>query len=81
MGLIDGLIGGIAKGVGSGIGKTIGKIVDWIPSPRQNKRKQVRRIKDEIKLLQSKPITTSTRARVEFLTHKLSEYDKELQEE
>jgi len=67
--------------VGGAIGKALGKAAEWIPNPRQHRRKQIRKLEDEIKELQTKPATTDTRARLVMLTSRLSEYTKELTEE
>ena len=77
------IIGNIA---GSAIGKVVGKVVDFIPSPRQYKRKQLRKLQDEIKQIQSKypsihDAPSDVRAHYELILHKASEYAKELEEE
>lgn len=67
--------------VGGAIGKALGKVADWVPGPRQFHRQQIRKIQDEIKLLQNGYSTDSARARLIVLTSKLSEHQKALEEE
>lgn len=66
--------------IGGVIGKTLSKVADWVPSPRQYRRKQIRKLKDEIKKLEE-TLTLTNRARIVILTHRLSEFENQLTEE
>jgi len=72
--------------VGGAIGKVLGKVAEWVPGPRQHRRKKIRILQDEIKQIQAKyPDTHSApadiRAHYELIVHRVSEYRKELEEE
>ena len=72
--------------VGGAIGKALGKVAEWVPTPRQHRRKQIRKLEDEIKSIQEKYPNThdapaGIRAHYELITHRVSEYKKELIEE
>jgi len=76
--IISKVLGSFAGGLFGQIGEKVGS---WIPSSRQHKRKQIRKLKDEIKKLQSQPSNSDVIARLTILTHKLSEAEKALEEE
>ena len=76
----------LGNAAGGAIGKVLGKVAEWVPTPRQHRRKQIRKLEDEIKSIQEKYPNThdapaGVRAHYELITHRVSEYKKELIEE